>query len=90
MNDNTEMSESEFWVKQFKISVGGICIIAILITLSCQHSKYQIRKMVDNGASPIEAACAYEIDSHSTAAASSICTTIIHTKKTIYRGQHNE
>ena len=55
------MDDNEFWIKCWKYAAITSCIVLISGISSCQSTKYQIRKMVEAGASPIEAACAYDL-----------------------------
>ena len=69
------MEDNIFFLKIVKYVALVICTIIISITGGCQLSKYQIRKMVDAGASPTEAACAYAIQGEGMSAGdASICT----------------
>jgi amino acid permease len=67
------MNESEFWVNVWKIAAVTVCVITTVSLGSCQSSKYQIRKAIEAGATPMEAACAFDQgNSHD----GSICTII--------------
>ena len=52
------MSENEFWIKAWRMSVIAFCIIVVSGMVSCQSSKYQLRKMTEKTGSGIESACA--------------------------------
>ncbi len=54
------MEENDFWLRIFKISVIGVCVIVIALIGSCQSSKYQIRKSIEAGYSPMSVACAFD------------------------------
>lgn len=55
------MSESAYWLRIWKCAAIFICIITVSLIGSCQSTKYQIRKGVEAGATPVEMACAYQI-----------------------------
>lgn len=52
------MDDNEFWLKFFKYVIVGICSLILIGNVSCQSSKYQLRKMTEATGSAIEASCA--------------------------------
>ena len=58
------MNDNEFWLKTWKVVGTVLCVIVISSIGSCQISNYQMRKMVESGATPIQAACAFDISNN--------------------------
>lgn len=59
------MNDSKFWIKQLKTMCITIVLIIVSIIGGCGYTKHTIAKMVENGASPMEAACSLEVSSGS-------------------------
>lgn len=55
------MNENEFWIILWKYVLIAMCIITIFSMVSCQFSKYQLRKMTEATGSGIESACAMDM-----------------------------
>ncbi len=55
------MNDNEFWIKTWKTTLIAFCIIVVSGMVSCQTSKYQLRKMTEATGSGIESACAIEM-----------------------------
>lgn len=55
------MDDNVVLLKIIKIIAISICVIVILTIGSCQLSKYQMRKLIESGASPLDAVCALSI-----------------------------
>ncbi len=55
------MNDKEFWMSLYRLIAVLTVLGLVLMVGSCQTTKYQIRKMVDAGADPIVAACAFDI-----------------------------
>lgn len=55
------MDHNEFWIKAWKNTLIAFCIIVVSGMVSCQSSKYQLRKMTEATGSGIESACAIEM-----------------------------
>jgi len=61
------MNDNELWIRVWKLIAVVVCVITVSIAGSCSYGKYTIKKMVESGASPMEAACsltAYSEQSH--------------------------
>jgi hypothetical protein len=54
------MNENEFWVTVWKYAAITACVFVVSGIGSCQSSKYQVRKAIEAGATPMEAACAFD------------------------------
>ena len=65
------MDEREYWIKFCKYVFTFACVFVMTLSVSCQSTKYQIRKSIESGANPIEAACA--IRSASDTVGDSVC-----------------
>jgi hypothetical protein len=55
------MNDNEFWIKTWKNTLIAFCIITVSGMVSCQSSKYQLRKMTEATGSGIESSCAIEM-----------------------------
>lgn len=55
------MGENEFWIKLWKYILIFVCTVIVLSVSSCQSTNYQIRKMVESGVTPMQAACAFQL-----------------------------
>lgn len=68
------MNDNEFWLKVWKWITITICLIAILSFSHCQHNSYRdgqmMKKLLDEGINPSEAACLIAISNGITPSAS--------------------
>jgi len=55
------MNDNEFWIKVCKYIAIVFCVTMVSGMVSCQSSKYQLRKMTETTGSGIESACAIEM-----------------------------
>lgn len=53
------MDSNNFWLSIWKTAAIAICAVVVTSLASCQGNKYQIRKAIEAGATPMEAACAF-------------------------------
>lgn len=68
------MSDGEFWIKFWSRVLPFLAFIALLAMVSCQNTKLQVKRMVELGAEPMEAACAID------GSASTVCYQYLATK----------
>ncbi len=54
------MDNATYWLTIFKYIAICFCVVVVSVIGSCQASKYQIRKAIEAGVSPMNAACAFD------------------------------
>lgn len=68
----------EYWLRLWAVVILGVIAITVSSLVSCQASKYQLRKAIEAGASPMEAACAFD---HGMVTDGSLCAIELTKKK---------
>lgn len=75
------MDNNKYWLSIWKTAAVTLCVLIIASVGSCQSSKYQIRKAIEAGATPMEAACAFN---HGNVSDGSLCAiTLLSSDKEI-------
>jgi len=72
---------SIFWLPLLRTAIVGFVVIVVAGIGSCQGTRYQTRKMIEHGASPLAAACAIHGGSGATSGSINNCTLLIEREK---------
>ena len=59
------MNDNEFYIKVWKYLTIATCVVIISGMASCQSGNYQITRAIEAGATPLQAACAFQMGSSS-------------------------